>query len=47
MAIGRGIKPMATPATRIQFKSDSNHSALDTLQPGWAVEIRTTPRWTN
>ena len=26
---------MATPATCIQFKPDSNHFALDTLQPGW------------
>lgn len=26
---------MATPSTCIQFKPDSNHFSLDTLQPGW------------
>ncbi len=26
---------MATPSTCIQFKPDSNHFALDDLQPGW------------
>ena len=30
-----GYQTMATPATCIQFKPDSNHFALDTLQPGW------------
>ncbi len=31
----QGYQTMATPATCIQFKPDSNHFALDTLQPGW------------
>ena len=30
-----GYQVMATPSTCIQFKPDSNHFALDTLQPGW------------
>lgn len=30
-----GYKIMATPSTCIQFKADSNHFALDTIQPGW------------
>ena len=29
------VEKTATPATCIQFKPDSNHFALDTLQPGW------------
>ena len=31
----QGYQTMATPATCIQFKPDSNYFALDTLQPGW------------
>lgn len=31
----QGYQVMATPATCIQFKPDSQHFALDTLQPGW------------
>nr|WP_131975129.1 3',5'-cyclic-AMP phosphodiesterase [Cricetibacter osteomyelitidis] len=30
-----GYQVMATPSTCIQFKPDSHHFALDTLQPGW------------
>lgn len=30
-----GYQVMATPSTCVQFKPDSNHFALDTLQPGW------------
>ncbi|MCI5763623.1 3',5'-cyclic-AMP phosphodiesterase [Actinobacillus porcinus] len=30
-----GYQLMATPSTCVQFKPDSNHFALDTLQPGW------------
>lgn len=31
----RGYQAMATPSTCIQFKADSQHFALDTVQPGW------------
>lgn len=31
----KGYQVMATPSTCIQFKADSNHFALDTVQPGW------------
>lgn len=31
----QGYQVMATPATCIQFKPDSQHFALDELQPGW------------
>lgn len=30
-----GYQIMATPSTCVQFKPDSSHFALDTLQPGW------------
>lgn len=37
-----GYQVMATPATCIQFKPDSHHFALDTLQPGWReIELHT------
>ncbi len=31
----QGYQVMATPSTCIQFKADSHHFALDTVQPGW------------
>lgn len=33
--IWNGYRVMSTPSTCIQFKPDSNHFELDTLQPGW------------